>query len=281
MNTRTCLMLSVLALALVASACGTADLRPDNFKSQLTQAQRQRGAELMDQMFQAHGGLDAWQRQEKVHARFKDDWPNWLFFQITPYEDNNAQASLEAYLHHFPHSRIEFLEGEAKGEVWMATGDDIHRLKDGHLKRHRVDEDAFFSVFVQNPEMMVGVMFRLASADQVTYVGTRQWQGKPYEVVMLSWGSFDPNQKIDQWLLYIHPETGRLEATEFTVRLSGASQVGFYHYRDFKEVQGMLLPHRMDAYLSKDDDDPVHTYRFEDMTFSQRGDRTASPSAAR
>ncbi|MEL6181058.1 MAG: hypothetical protein AAFS10_19025 [Myxococcota bacterium] len=268
---KTTLALSLMGITMVLSACGgTADIRPNDLQGQITTQQRQRGSDAFAAMLKAHGGLDTWRQFDKVETRFRDEWTNSLFFQFTPYDDNNAQASLEAWLHHFPYSRIAFLEGDGKGEVWIAKGQEVQRLKGGHLQVQSAASDTFFTVFVQNPEMMVGVPFRLASADQVAYAGERTWRGQTYETVLLSWGTFEPQESVDQWLLYINRNTGLLELTEFTVRMSGQSQVGTYHYRDFKEVAGMMLPHRMDAYLSKDDDGPVHIYRFDHLHFSRR-----------
>ncbi|MEO0604831.1 MAG: hypothetical protein AAF211_25590, partial [Myxococcota bacterium] len=261
--------LTSTALVLSLTACGgLVDIRPDALKGEIDPAVQEDGARRFRALLDVHGGMETWEGLASVETTFRDEWTNWLFFQVTPYAENNQRASLTSNLHGFPDSRIEFLEGEGTGEVWTAKGTTIVRERDGETERTQAWGDAFFAVFVQNPEFMIATPFRLATADKYAYVGTRSWKGTDHDVVMLSWGDFAPQERVDQWLLYIDPRTGRLAATEFTVRMSGGSQTGFYHFHDYTVTDGLLLAHAMDAYLDKDDETPVHRYRFDDFTFT-------------
>ncbi|MEN0064955.1 MAG: hypothetical protein AAGA48_22610 [Myxococcota bacterium] len=261
------LVASTLLFSLVACG-GLADIRPEALQTDIPRSVQDDGAQRFSQMVEAHGGMEAWSQFETVDTTFRDEWTNWLFFQITPYAQNNQLAALHARLQEFPHGRIEFLEGKGEGEVWTAKGNRITRDKRGKHKVSLAWEDSFFAVFVLNPEFMVGTPFRLASADHFAHVGTRTWKDKEYDVVLLSWGDFAPQERLDQWLLYIDPDTGLLAATEFTIRMSGQSQTGFYHYRDYQETEGLMLAHAMDAYLNKNDKKPVHRYAFDAFELS-------------
>lgn len=259
--------LASTSILFALTGCNLVDLRPDDLKGDVSAELRADGHARVQRMFDAHGGLERWEQFETVQTTFRDEWTNWLFFQVTPYAENNQLASLEARLHHFPASRTAFLEGKGKGEVWTAQGDQVIRERHGERTQTAAWDDAFFAVFVQNPEFMIGTPLRLASADQHAYVGPMQWHGDTYEVVMVSWDTFEPQERVDQWLLYLDPATDRLVAAEFTVRMSGRTQTGFYHFHDERRTDGLMLAHAMDAYLDKDDETPVHRYRFGDFAF--------------
>ena len=59
---------------------------------------------------------------------------------------------------------------------------------------------------------------RLVDTPILEYAGTREVEGMNYEIVCATWGSIEPNQNFDQYLLFIHPGTYQLASNSYTIR---------------------------------------------------------------
>lgn len=94
---------------------------------------------------------------------------------------------------------------------------------------------------------------RLRNAELVTYGGETQFNGKTYDLVFVTWKKLKSHKKNDQYLVWVNRENNRLEYCEFTIHdpfLPGGSMLpGSIEFADFKNVDGIAIPHLQYVYL--------------------------------
>lgn len=267
-------IMALCALCLSLGACGggLADIRPDALKvdGAPTSQQSERGRAIIERMARAHG-IDTWKTFNFMTATSEDEWFNAFFYAVAaPYTENPERARVASYIHQFPHARVEFLAGENASEVWTVKGRALKRRKASEdVESFEQKDDALFAAFAHNFLLWPNVPFHMATADQWAYLDTKSWEGRTFERVLLSWKTLKPQADIDQWIVWVNTSTHLMERVEFTIRLSGEGQLGVYNLRGFKDVQGMKVAHVYEGLLELEDE-PLHTYTYSDIEFSQR-----------
>lgn len=261
-----------LLTALSAGCAGMADIRPESLKAAPPSPSAESlGRRLVSGMMDAHGGLDRWRSFNFIHARAQDEWFSKLFFALAaPYTENPEQVVLSAYTQKFPSARIEFPGGKNAGHTWVVEEQTI-RMKEPNFPPQSKSEadDRFFATFVHNFLLWPNVPFLLATADKAVHIGEAQWEGRSYDKVLIAWGDYAPQANSDQWILWINQESHLLERVWFTIRMAGERQVGGYNLREFHDVQGMKIATVYEGLLDLDDD-PLHTYTYSKVEFSNR-----------
>ena len=262
------------AIAVHLSACssGLADLQPKALQTAPpTDVDIARGRALVDQMFEAHGGLKRWRSFNFVVAQVSDEWFNSLFWTlVTPYTENPEHVAVAAYTQEFPNGRVEFTGGRNAGLVWAARGEEVWRKRPGReAESQTVSEDGVLSTLVHNFMVWPMFPFLLSSVDQVVHIGADEYQGQRYEKVLVSWGELAPQPGADQWILWINAESKYLERVWFTVRLLGDSSVAGFNLKGFKDVQGLQIATMCEGVLGLDEN-PIHTYVLSHLEFSNR-----------
>lgn len=250
---------------------GLADIRPEPLRvAPPTADSEAKGQRLVREMLDAHG-LETWQTFDFVHARAADEWFNALFFALgAPYTENPEHVVVAAYTQRFPSARVEFTGGDNAGQVWVVDGDRIRTKAEGEaVETQRTADDPFFAAFVHNFPLWPNMPFLLASADRATYLDEATWEGRTYDRVLISWGDYAPQADVDQWILWVNRDTRLLERVWFTIRLAGEDQVGGYNLREIRDVQGMKIATVAEGLLGLDED-PLHTYTYRDIRFSNR-----------
>ncbi|MCR9141001.1 MAG: hypothetical protein NXI24_01930 [bacterium] len=264
--------LSILAaFALTTIACGTADIRPESLKNGEPSANSvAKGRAILERVFAASGGLDNWKKYASVRAKFRDDWSTapapakWLFME---YEEHNLPIQLDAVLGTFGNSRMTFLDGPEKGDVWGVVDAERFYTIDAGKKTPVFAEHGGRQLFLQNAEFFISFPFYLESADQVTHLEEVDFEGKPHDLIFLSWKTFAPQPDIDQWQIWVDQATGLITQIKFTVRDTAPFIEGVYYFREYRKVGEFTMPRKADARFSEDDAAAVHTYDFYEIEF--------------
>ncbi len=64
---------------------------------------------------------------------------------------------------------------------------------------------------------------------------------RTYDLVMATWNGFEPQRNIDQYVLWIDREAGKLDYMTFTVRDQGGFIAATISYLDYQNVDGLLV----------------------------------------
>ncbi len=262
----------ILSVSFLGGCAAIADLRPEVMRTaEPTVEAEQQGRAVLDKMVEAHGGMDAWSKFNFMHAKAEDAWFNrFIFAVVVPFQDNPEHVVVSSYTHSFPHGRLELPGGGNSGHTWGLKGNEITLKKPGEAPEVKpIKDEKILATLSMNFLFWPGMPFYLASADKVTYLGLEEIQDRRYHKVFLSWVRYAPQADIDQWVLWIDPDTNLLRYVNFTARLAGPSRQAVIGLRDFADIQGMKIAKKYDG-LSKLGDEPLHTYSYSKIEFSNR-----------
>jgi len=279
LNMRTRLFLfSAFLLALVFIgliwSLQLADIRPQPIRilaeSEETGLEAQ-GRYLLERAWKAQG-MDSFFLHDTYTAMGTDEWKGLLGHMGKLWPEAKARLKMDFHAGTFT-SRVTFLDGEQKG---LVAGQ-----QDWAYYEIRSDELLFKEK--QNPRISFGLsayqyffelLDRLDDVPVVYYAGQKPYAGKNYELVFASWETPEPHPEHDQYLLFLDPQTHRLQAASYTVRdnyLPGASNLyGSILFDDFRKVEGAWIPFRQTVFLnglSENTDQFIHELTLDSFVF--------------
>ena len=193
--------------ALLAATCllsigcaGLPDLRPESVLDGVSAQEEARGRALLDRAAELAGGKELILEHDGFRATFQDVWadglPKLLFLRY----DERQRIEVVAKNPNVTDVRMTLLDGERAGEVW---GLEDNRVYIDRGEGKEFTDDGPTMLYIKNPAALVLVGLRLAWADKVAYTGPVTHDGKRYETIFLSWETFEPNERFDQWHVWI------------------------------------------------------------------------------
>ncbi len=226
-----------VAAALVG--CGTADLRPDAWTSAPKPAEQERGKALLEELAQAHGGVDAWRAGGHTQFVVRDHWPHFITrAAAAPWPESGQRIRFTVRTGE-DSSRAEFLEGSGQGEAWGIQQWVTYKVAKGGSPRFEPDSDVWF--WLPTVEYFFEAPFRLREGQNVTYLGSETLGDRTFEKVFVTWGGWSLTDEIDQYVVWIDADTRRLGYLQYTVRDFGSSMQGTVAYSGYVDVGGGLL----------------------------------------
>ena len=88
--------------------------------------------------------------------------------------------------------------------------------------------------------------FRIGTAEIVAYAGEAERGGETYDRVFATWGHAEGHRGVDQYVLWINKRTGHVDRVEYTIREMASSALGASEYSEFREVDGVSVPGRIE-----------------------------------
>ncbi|MCB1170694.1 MAG: hypothetical protein KDK25_10185 [Leptospiraceae bacterium] len=269
---------SILGLALIAFSCSLADIRPDSIKTEITGDQFKKGREILDRSLAAHGGAERWQKAGPVVVKFTDEWPGFLNRTLfMPWPENPMEATMYV-LPHRDDARIVYRKGEESGHFmgiqhWIPyTGEAVSQAPVSDIASAAVDlqpEDDDIKFWVPTLNYFLQLPYRIGEADVVAYAGERKLDGRAFQLVFVSWVRAEPQEMVDQYLLWIEKKTGYIEYATYTVRDMGGFVTGTMHYSDFQEQNGLVIARKQAVIDSPEEPgEPLHQLTIEEMQFN-------------
>lgn len=253
----------LLAL-LLAAGCGsgcTADLRPQTLRSGVAADQATQGRAWLDKMLAAHGGAARFKAARDARFTFTDTWPTWLNRTAAmPWPDSGQRLRAEFLLGQ-DDGRLTFLGGEDDGLVWGLQDWATWTQRPGQALDWDDDDDVRF--WVATMAYFLELPFRIGEANVVAYAGETVVAGTAYATVFASWGTAEPQDEVDQYVLYIDPQTHRLAYAAYTVRDLFGFITGAVHYEGWQTVDGLVFPQRMTMADEPGGDDVTHQVQIE------------------
>ncbi len=238
------LLVSLFLLIATLSAC-LSDIRTPYLKDKgVSDANIKKGKTLLKEMAAAHG-MDAYLSHKNVQIKLRDEWTKGIKRAAAmPWHKNKELVQLQ-YLVNTYDSRLMFLEGKAKNDIWGLQNWMSYEQKKGEeavLKKSK--KIKFWLPTVQYFMMMP---FAIQEAEIVSYAGEEMLNGKKYDLVFASWKTDAPQKNIDQYLLWINQQTKLLEIAQYSIRDMAGFMKGAMTYEDFKEIDGVTIGFKQTA----------------------------------
>ena len=256
---------SILGIALlvpVLSGCSPADLRtPLLHTAKSDQSLINKGRDLLNRVAESHG-LSAWNTFHTQEIILNDVWQAEGFWPAA-----DQQLSLKSILGTFT-AQATLLDGPKAGEQFgIQSWRPYHKDTAGTLSFEPAQEDPTAQTFyIPSLQYFNELPFRMLNADLVAYAGERVYRERTYDLLFVTWGSFEPNMLHDQYMLWIDRETHRIAMCQYTLREAGPVFTGTIHFGDYREVQGVFFPFQQTVILPA----PEHTlYPLEEYFFHQ------------
>lgn len=232
-----------LAVLLVLSGLGiytfgTSDLRTEIAK---TAPEPDRAAQLMKQMFEAHGA-HYWDSVETYRLIFEDEFYGFIGINSHPYAEDKVRLKL-SYIPKTYDGSLEFISGRQRGETWGIQSWKTYSNKPGKDPEFARNADIYF--WVPTYQYFVEFPMRIQQAKALAYAGEKTIDGVPCEGLIASWNTTAPQRDIDQYLIWISSTDHLIQKLEYTIREQYNFLTGAAYFKEYKNYNGLLLPSRM------------------------------------
>lgn len=249
--------LLLLSLCLLGVGCQV-DLRPDELRELKAPRDEAGGRRVLALAEAAQVGSAApWKSVAGVRVELRDAYYGLTGSVARPWPEDPAEV-----VFHFRPASDDSVAEFKDGEQILRWG--IHDwntwTQEGQAgPREYTDEpDPDVSFWLPTVEYFLEMAFRLGEGQFVDLGAPRRVRGELCDVVYLTWGSYEPNDEVDQYVAYVSRETRRLLRVDFTVRDFADFIQGRVLYSDFRQVKGYWLPHLLE--IGEDPpEDQLHT----------------------
>lgn len=243
----------LVTLAVLSSGCTMADLRPELLQREgLTEETARRGRALLQRAAETHG-LVAWRTHRTLSITATDRWDgSWIGSMAGWWPQTNQRFRMQTALGTFT-SRVELLDGPAAGEVWGVQAWQGYRQTSASAGAVSSADDVL-TFYLPTLHYFTELPFRLLNADVVAFAGTRTHREHTYDLVLVTWNRLAPQRDVDQYLLWIGRDSGRIEMCRYTLRDAYDWAAGTIHYDDYRAVQGVQIPFQQTVTLAPVDE---------------------------
>jgi len=261
-----------LAGALLAFSGCLADIRPPELEERRNASDAQRARELLAESARAlclpGKSPEEWSRMSGVRQIVEDEWFGFVTAMLAPWPEN-PQRMRFAYVPFSDDSVVDFLNesGEATGLTWGVHDWNTWRREPGEERGEYIDGKSLrfalptMQYFLEMPHRLA----QPGDAAILDHAGRKEWRGKEYEVVYITWRQYEPHDLMDQYVAWLDAESGLLERVDFTVREQAPFVTASAFYAEFKEIDGFRVPTSIEIGSVGNPDDIIHAYRVSDI----------------
>lgn len=195
---------------------------------------------IVDRAVQAHGGLERWNRFQRLTVRYGERW-SWPFtwFRTTPWPTNNIRGTLTLWLHE---ARAEIVFDDRPDWRWRWIAGKIQGFGAGpqpmlHWKPEFVLPRTHYLTLLPFKFLDGGARLRYSGRS-----------GDRDEIMV----DFDPATGAtpgDRYWAVFDSDSGRMSRVVLTVTAYGRLAVGALAYEEYRDVRGLLFPSRIRAML--------------------------------
>ncbi|MEM7136758.1 MAG: hypothetical protein AAF500_09285 [Myxococcota bacterium] len=260
----------VLAAALVLAIVGAidrflpADIRPDGMRS--VRGDDAEARERLEEVRAAHGA-SAWENYGVMEVAFDDDWPFWLTrTALSPWDVPEQQLRAKLLRRSWT-TEMTLLNGDQPGKrwgvqswkTWTAPPSGVASFEPSWVIRTMVPGLRYFLELPLAQDTATLVQ----DAGEVT-VGD-----ETYERLYVTWRRASPQRDLDQYVLWIEPDSGLVERVDFTIRALSGLAVARADFRDYRDFGGVKVPSEIviDGVLPTGHTLPVHIIRVHEVVW--------------
>lgn len=222
------------SLALLLAACSSNTEQAQTTPAATTAVQREL-PELLQQALTAHGGLATWQQFGTMEYQLK----------TTLGAPRDEKQLIDLRTRQVRIEAANYQIGMDGQQVWVTPS----KAAFGEMPA-RFYHNLFFYFFA--------IPFVLADEGTVYEdLGTRTVAGKAYRALKVSYETGRGDSSGDEYIAHFNPETHRLELLLYTVTYFEPGKAASYNallYSDWQEVDGLLLPQKMEGHKFANDE---------------------------
>ena len=250
--------IAVASLSVTLMMGCTADIRPDTLLEEQANAsaQESKGRRLLEQAAQAHGA-QAWRQVDTYSMVLTDSWQG-VARMLNPWPDSEVKVRLSYHAGSFD-GRATFLSGEHKGTTWGLQAWKAYTQRANKPAVFEPDDDISF--ILPAIQYLTEFVFRDHSKQVVRYAGPQEVGGVRYERVFVTWNTLEPSTDVDQYVVYIHPKSHRVEKIFYTVRDTMRAATGAIHFEDVRDVNGVKMSFKQSITMGIEDDPEDYAHR--------------------
>ncbi len=167
-----------------------------------------------------------------------DIWTSTLLRWLTPLDEDRQQFRAELNLAH-QGIAFTFLNGGNKGHIIGFDGRS-YSSEGGRIVYKKRTSVALYLRPLQNYLEWHQTLIQHPSLE---FAGFETIDGTDHWVLYATEGNTQHLAGFDQFLVYVNAQTKQVAFVEFTLRELMKSYKGVVHYRDYRPVQGLRMPH--------------------------------------
>ena len=232
-----------------------ADLRPALIKEEgITKVNEARGRKILQKAWEKQG-FEKLHRHESYSFQAEDTWKGMMGRIGKPWPEAKSNMSFKFELGTFD-SQVKYLNGKKANTYAGLQSWNYYEFPEGEeAQKMKMNKRARFGLSAY--QYFFEMLDRLKRAPIVSWAGVEQFNGQKYDVIFVSWNKAQPHMQNDQYKLLINTETKMLDYAIYTLRENylkmpgGRAFYGSVKYSDFREVDGVLIPHTQSVFLNK------------------------------
>lgn len=201
---------------------------------------------LVDGSIAKYGNIEKWKELKSATAILSDNWPTFIWrFLANPWKGKTTKLKMDWQILS-DNVRIEVISGKRKGDIHGIQQWKTYKVDNGVVK-FKNNKDILFHL--PTMQYFFEFPFRIKEGTILKYGGKKEIDAILYETVLMSWNTFEPQRKLDQYKIFINPKTRLIDYIEFTVRDQAKYAHATVHFQDFKAIGNFTLPHTIIAYF--------------------------------
>lgn len=263
MKSNTKLAILVIAVSML-SGCTLADLRSQQVMVGEQKLLSQEGRRLLSLAVWRNDKSGVWDGLESWQIEAADVWESGIIRRFTPLTDNTQTLRFDFDVSQIS-SSMTFMDGKRAGETVGVDSIGEFLVVDGERSYQKVSKLGNYLEPVRDyffwPQTLI-------NHKTILHAGDGEVNGKEYHIVFVSDGDSEPSPATDQYVVWLNKDNLRIDYIEFTLRTLLKSYRGVAQYLDYRDVNGIVLPHQIK--LSDKVGSEKYSHRFDviDMKFS-------------
>jgi hypothetical protein len=256
-------ILFLLPLCLLAG-CALADLRPETLRDiEIPAAPKVHGREILAQVAQQQGIAQHWGKYKIWKIVAMDIWKDQWMRLLTPIKQSEQRLDFVIDL---PSRSVlmTFLEGKFKDNSLGWDRDGTFGVINNEMTRKEYRDVDIYVVPVRDYFLWPQTL--LFYPVQV-FAGETTLKAIPYDKIFVTRGSVVPNDKDDQYIVWVNRQTHKIDYVEYTLRNLFGFYRGVVAYRDYRPVQGMDLSFEIQLLNKIDSEKYSHKLLIDMMSF--------------
>ncbi len=274
----------LILVSFVLQSCGISDLRTNMIKKQgITSYNVEKGKKLLENAWKVQG-FDKLKNHTVYSYHAKDTWKGLFGRMGKIWPNMKSELEFKYRIGSFD-GQVHFLDGDNTGNYaglqnwnYYEINNDITIFKNRSSRKNRkkVFGIAAFQYFTE-------MIDRLKQAPVISYAGENEFRGQAYDLVLCTWGKVEPHMEHDQYLAWINKKTGLMDFTQYTIRETYLKPPGYksiggaVEFKNFIEVNGILIPHTQLIYAIKLKKNPkknlhklsITNFKFDDFNYQE------------
>ena len=266
--------IGILLTLVLTFIWGCSDIRTTVVKKEVN---RYKGVQLLRKMGEAHH-IKAWTSIATYSVYFQEHFYGKIGQMANPYPDEITKMELN-YIPGTFDGRMTFLTGQWQSLVWGVTEGNTYE-KSAILDTVAFIKNKDAAFWVPTYQYFIEFPARIQEATAVGYAGEKEVNQQICEGIMVSWGSLQPQRKVDQYLIWVNQTSHQIVKIEYTIRELNSLLKGAVYFKDYITINGLLLPTRMPVESNVVRNGMLHEMRLDSIQFNTVTREELRPSQA-